>query len=314
MSITIVAGGHTFGNDPPFATDEDVAKALAVLAANGVTNIDTSQAYGNSEATLGRVKAGDSFTISTKWGRVEAYLDKSIAWATKDYIQATARESIARLGVKQADIFYLHFPDRNTPLEDTLAGVDAAYREGLFRRFGVSNFSVEAVQTIHDIATAKGYVLPTVYQGQYNPVARHFETDLFPTLRKLGISFYAYSPLAGGLLTKTVQDFKDGKGRFAEGSIYRTLYNKPSYLASLATWEAAAKAEGVSAAELAYRWVAHHSILSAAHGDALLVGASSLEHFSKSAAWINKGKLSDAAVAAIEEVWQSVKGEGPLPL
>ena len=187
-----------------------------MLSANGITAIDTSQTYGNSETILGRVNAGDSFTISTKWGVLEAYTDHSIAWASKEYIIRTARQSIARLGVKQVDIFYLHFPDRNTPLEETLAGVDAAYREGLFRRFGVSNFTAEAVQTIHDIATAKGYVLPTVYQGQYNPVARHFETDLFPTLRKLGMVFYAYSPLAGGFLTKTVEDFYAGKGRFGK--------------------------------------------------------------------------------------------------
>ncbi|CAK7200348.1 hypothetical protein SEUCBS139899_003040 [Sporothrix eucalyptigena] len=314
MVVNIVAGGAGYGNLQPFKYDEDLIKGLAVLSANGIPSIDSSQIYGSSEAILGRVKAGDSFTIHTKWGVREAYGDPTRPWATKDFILQSARESIARLGVKQVDIFYLHFPDQVTPLEDTLAGVDAAYREGLFRRFGVSNFSTEAVQAIHNIASAKGYVLPTVYQGQYNPVARHFETDLFPLLRKFCISFYAYSPLTGGLLTKTVQDFNDGKGRFAKGSPFYKMYNKPSYLASLAKWEAAAKAEGVSAAELAYRWDAHHSILSGEHGDALIVGASSLDQLGETLKWVKKGKLSDAAVAAIEEVWESVKDEGPIPM
>ncbi|CAK7224761.1 hypothetical protein SBRCBS47491_005662 [Sporothrix bragantina] len=312
MSVTIVAGGAGFGNKAPFVTDHELTEALAVLSANGITDIDSSQIYGNSEAIIGRVKAGDTFTLSTKWGVREAFVDQTIAWASRDYILRSARESIVRLGVKQVDIFYLHFPDKNTPLEETLAGVDTAYREGIFRRFGLSNFSTEAVQAIHDIASANGYVLPTVYQGQYNPFSRHPEMDLFPTLRKLGISFYAYSPLAGGLLTKTVQEFNEGKGRFAKGSPFYKMYNKPSYLASLSKWEAAAQAEGVSVAELAYRWDAHHSILSGEHGDALIVGASSLEQINETNSWIKKGKVSDTAMAAIEEVWQGVKGEGPI--
>lgn len=314
MTSTVVFGGAPLGNRPPFVNDEDVVQVFPVLSANGVTSIDSSQAYGNSQAILGRTKAGDSFTIHTKWGVREAYDDPSIAWANKEYILTSARESIDRLGVKQVDIFYLHFPDHNTPLEDTLAGVDAAYREGLFRRFGVSNFTAESVQAIHDIASAKGYVLPTVYQGQYNPIARHVEADLFPTLRKLGIAFYAYSPLAGGLLTKTLEEFKAGKGRFSEGSPFYKMYNKPSYLASLAHWEAAAKAEGVSRAELAYRWDAWHSILDEKHGDALIVGAGSLTQLDETLKWVQKGKLSDAAVAAIEKVWEDVKGEGPVPM
>ncbi|KAL1897647.1 hypothetical protein Sste5346_003955 [Sporothrix stenoceras] len=313
MAIKVVFGGAALGNRPPFANDEDLLKAFPVLKDNGATSIDSSQVYGNSEAILGRTKAGEQFKIHTKWGVREAYGNPEITWATKDFILKSARESITRLGVKQVDIFYLHFPDPGTPLEDTLAGVDAAYREGLFCRFGVSNFTAEAVQSIHDIASAKGYVLPTVYQGQYNPLARHFETDLFPTLRKLGISFYAYSPLAGGLLTKTLEDFKAGKGRFTEGSPFYHMYNKPSYLASLAHWEEAAKAEGVSRAELAYRWDAWHSILKEEHGDALIVGSGSLEQLDETLKWVQKGKLSDAAVAVIEQIWEDVKGEGPIP-
>lgn len=92
------------------------------------------------------------------------------------------------------------------------------------------------------------------------------------------------------------------------------MYNKPSYLASLAHWEEAAKAEGGSRAELAYRWDAWHSILKEEHGDALIVGAGSLEQLDETLKWVQKGKLSDAAVAAFEQVWEDVKGEGPIPM
>jgi aflatoxin B1 aldehyde reductase len=88
------------------------------------------------------------------------------------------------------------------------------YKTGAFKRFGLSNYAPSDVQKAYDICKKNNWVLPTCYQGNYSPVARRQETELFPTLRKLGIAFYAYSPLAGGFLTKTVEQIKDGAGRF----------------------------------------------------------------------------------------------------
>jgi aflatoxin B1 aldehyde reductase len=97
-----------------------------------------------------------------------------------------------------------------------------------------------------------------------------------PTLRKLGIAFYVYSPIAGGLLTKTVQQLREGSedaGRFAKGhrlqGLYGALYNKPSYYKALELWEEAAKEAGTSRAELAYRWVAFDSVIDPKYGDAV---------------------------------------------
>ena len=101
------------------------------------------------------------------------------------------------------------------------------YKSGAFERFGLSNYPASEVQKVYDICEANGYVKPTAYQGNYSPVARKQETILFPTLRKLGISFYAYSPLAGGFLTKTKEDIEAGAGRFnkeALGGMYAEMY------------------------------------------------------------------------------------------
>jgi len=116
--------------------------------------------------------------------------------------------------VPKVDIFYMHAPDKEVPLEETLAGINDAYQAGLFSRFGLSNYPASEVQAAYDICKANGYVLPTVYQGNYSPVARKQETILFPTLRKLNMSFYAYSPIAGGFLAKSKQYILDKKGRF----------------------------------------------------------------------------------------------------
>ncbi len=215
----------------------------------------------------------------------------------------------------KVDIFYLHSPDKETPLEETLEAVNEVYKTGVFKRFGLSNFSPEDVEKAHEIATSKGYVVPSVYQGNYSPVARKQEDQLFPTLRKLGLAFYAYSPLAGGFLTKTAQQVKDGAGRFSEealGGMYRQMYMRPSYLEALAKWEKIAADEGCSRAELAYRWVAYHSPLSNKYGDAIIVGASSVEQLEQTLTGLERGPLSAQAVKGVEAVWDDVKHEAPL--
>ncbi|KAJ4504156.1 hypothetical protein HRR83_008598 [Exophiala dermatitidis] len=309
--IEVVFGAASVGNYGPWVDEDYVKKAFSTLEAHGVKKLDTAQLYGNSEQRLGELKAGERFVIDTKW--VGGFTGHG--WATKDNIVNSAKESIQKLGVKQVDIFYLHSPDPGTPLEDTLEGVNEVYKTGVFKRFGLSNFSPEDVQKAYDIAKAKGWVLPTIYQGNYNPVARKVETLLFPTLRKLGIAFYAYSPLAGGFLTKTAQQVRDGAGRFSEtalGGMYRQMYARPSLLDSLDKWAKIAEEEGASRAELAYRWVTYNSPLKPEHGDAIIVGASSVEQLDQTLKGIETGPLSAKAAKAIDEIWEQIKHEAPL--
>ncbi|KAI1608491.1 aldehyde reductase [Exophiala viscosa] len=309
-SLTVVFGTASIGNSEPWTSDEYVNEAFEILKKHGVKNLDSAQLYGKSEEKLGELKAGDKFIVDTKW--LGGFTGK---WASKENIVNTAKESIKKLGVKQVDIFYIHAPDKETPLEETLEGVNEVYKLGLFKRFGLSNYKVEDVEKAYDIAKKNDYVLPSVYQGNYSPVARLQDTLLFPTLRKLKMSFYAYSPLAGGFLTKTAQQIKDGAGRFSEqalGGMYRQMYMKDSYLNALEKWESIANEEGVSRAELAYRWVAYNSPLSNEHGDGIIIGASRKEQLEQTLEGIKKGKLSDKAAKSIDEIWEEIKHEAPL--
>ncbi|KAH7396197.1 NADP-dependent oxidoreductase domain-containing protein [Pyrenochaeta sp. MPI-SDFR-AT-0127] len=307
--VKTIFGGAPLSDTSTFKDDEIRSQVLDVLLANGVTNIDTARLYPGSEVAIGALEKRTSFTIDTKLpggfnpGNV-----------TKDAVIRDAQDSLERVGIKQFDILYIHAPDTSVPFEDTLAGITEVHKKGLFKRFGLSNFSAEQVQQVYDIAKSKGYTLPTVYQGNYNPIARHLETQLFPTLRKLGISFYAYSPLAGGFLTKTIESLDAGAGRFnkeALGGMYLKLYNKPSLRAALAKWNDIAEKEGIPKAELAYRWVAYHSILEGDE-DGVIFGASSLKQIEQTAQGLKKGKLSDEAVKGIEQIWESVKADAPV--
>lgn len=154
------------------------------------------------------------------------------------------------------------------------------------------------------------------FAGNYSAVARRQETELFPTLRKLGMSFYAYSPIAGGFLTKTKQDILDGKGRFDQntpiGQMYGGMYSKPSLLEALSQWESIAKDEGIPRAELAYRWVVNNSPLKRELGDKVIFGASSLEQLDETVKSCAKGPLSQNAAKRIDDIWKSIEHEAPL--
>lgn len=292
-----------------FSTPDKVAVAMDVLLASGVTTIDTARIYPGSEAALGQQEKRTSFTIDTK-------VPGGFAPGTahKDTIVAHAKEALSKVNIPHFDILYIHSPDPDIPLSDTLAGIAEAHAAGIFKRFGLSNYAPADVQRVYDFAQAHNYPLPEVYQGNYNPVARHTEAELFPVLRRLGMVFYAYSPLAGGFLTKTAADLDAGAGRFnkdALGGMYSGMYDKPLLREGLVAWNEIAEREGVSKAELAYRWVAHHSALTQ-EGDGVIFGASKLAQIEQTARGIQKGRLSADAVRAIEELWERVREEAPL--
>ena len=111
--VTVVYGGNRIGNNEPFTPETDLEGAFKILLAHGVKSIDSAQAYRNSQATLGEVKAGERFSIDTKWsgfGRGPPPGASSAApgpppppkpWATKEFIINSAKDSIEKLGVKQ---------------------------------------------------------------------------------------------------------------------------------------------------------------------------------------------------------------------
>lgn len=162
-----------------------VKSFLDIFASYGHTDLDTAAAYVGSEDRLGKAGAGGRFTIHTKALIAPGSL-------TPDKIHESVAKSLAELRVPSVETLFLHAPGRDTPLADTLAGIDAEYRAGKFRQWGVSNYSIDEVKEILKIAQEKGYAKPSVYEGHYNLLVRGGEKDLFPLLRENGIKFFAY--------------------------------------------------------------------------------------------------------------------------
>ena len=213
------------------------------------------------------------------------------------------------------NIFYIHAPDRQAPLGETLEGINELYQAGKFKYFGLSNFRADEVETVIQLARQKQFVLPTVYQGNYNPLSRKQEIELFPTLRKHNLAFYAYSPLAGGFLAKSKEDLLKGglSGRWDPntmfGRVYHGLYNKPVFLDVLDDWAQIATEAGISTAELAYRWMGYHSSLCGDLGDAMVIGASSTGQLKRTMQGLHRGPLSEDIVGKVDMVWEKIKDE-----
>nr|KAF6443066.1 aldo-keto reductase family 7 member A2 [Molossus molossus] len=156
----------------------------------------------------------------------------------------------------------------------------------------------------------------------YNATTRQVETELFPCLRHFGLRFYAYNPLAGGLLTgKYKYEDKDGKqpvGRFFGNTwaeTYRNRFWKEHHFKAIALVEkalqAAYGARAPSMTSAALRWMYHHSQLQGAHGDAVILGMSSLEQLEQNLAATEEGPLEPTVVQAFDQAWHLVAHECP---
>ncbi|KAK0718655.1 NADP-dependent oxidoreductase domain-containing protein [Lasiosphaeria miniovina] len=295
-----------------FSTAEEVSDLLKTLQSLGINRIDTAARYpqgnsGASERLLGEAGAAKhNFAIDTK-----IYVANDFAGSLEPAaIEMSLRDSRERLQLHDApiNVLFAHAPDPRTPLEAQAAGFDAQYKKGLFKEFGLSNFPPESLSELLKICREKGYVKPTVYQGQYNLVSRRVETTLFPLLREHGMTFHAFSPLAAGFLSGRLTAGDTAGTRFdknsAVGEILRGRYDKPEMHDAIDCLDETIEPLRISKVEASLRWIYHHSALGA--GDAVILGASKTSQLEQNLESVSKGPLPDFVVAAIDEMWEIV--------
>lgn len=201
----------------------DVDRTLARALDRGVTLFDTSDFYGDgsNETLLGESLAGrDDVVVATKVGLISggAGIDGSPA-----HIRAACERSLQRLRRDHIDLYYLHRIDPAVPVEDSIGALAELVKSGKVRAIGLSEASEVTIRRAH--AT---HPLAAV-QSEWSLLARGVEEQVVPTLRALGISFVAYSPLGRGLLAGRVRsradlDVADSRRKypwFAPGNLAR---------------------------------------------------------------------------------------------
>ncbi|KAJ4496608.1 NADP-dependent oxidoreductase domain-containing protein [Lentinula lateritia] len=125
---------------------------------------------------------------------------------------------------------------------------------------------------------------------------------------------YEFNPLGGGFFTGryiSVDDQVEPGSRFdpnkAQGKNYRNRYWKEPYFKAVASIQAVADQHKLTMAEIALRWVSHHSLMKREYGDAILIGASSLAHIRQNLINLEKGPLPEEVITALDKAWESVK-------
>jgi aryl-alcohol dehydrogenase-like predicted oxidoreductase len=190
-------GCNNFGGRIGF--DETRAVVEAALDA-GITFFDTAEVYGGgggSERFLGEILEGrrDQAVIATKF----AHGGEGEGAAAN--VRRAIAGSLERLRTDYVDLYYLHRPDRETPIGETLGALHELVEAGTVRAIGCSNFSTEQLAEADSVARELGTARFTVLQNQYSLLARGDDADLLPLCRELGVGYVPYFPLASGLLT-----------------------------------------------------------------------------------------------------------------
>jgi aryl-alcohol dehydrogenase-like predicted oxidoreductase len=225
----IGGGGWEFGWGPQH--DDQSIEAIHRALGLGLNWIDTAAAYGfgRSEEVVGRALQGldERPYVFTKASLVEGPGRRVVHNLKRDSIRREAEASLRRLGVDAIDLYQIHWPIPDEDIEEGWSAFAELKEEGLVRHIGVSNFDVEQLRRIQQIAPV------ATLQPQYSLIERDVEEKLLPFAEREGIGVIGYSPMASGLLTGKMtreriealpdDDWRKHDSRFQEPLLSRNL-------------------------------------------------------------------------------------------
>lgn len=301
-------GTMTFGTQ----TDETSARRMFDLCIDhGINFFDTANSYnaGAAETIVGNILKGrrDRVILASKVGRKmgEGPDDDGLSRAA---MRKALDLTLRRLQTDHLDLFYLHVPDWNVPVEETLETMDEFVRAGKVRYPACSNYASWQVVQMVAISEKCGYRPPYVSQPMYNLLARGIEQEYLAMCKAMGVSTVVYNPLAGGLLTGKQQRERPIAGsRFDNNPLYLNRYWHPGYFDAVDELQAIAQRAGRSVIDLSLSWLRHHTPV-----DCVILGASRMDHLEQNLGAFEKGgPLPEDVLKAVDQVWQNLRGITP---
>jgi len=301
-------GTMTFG----LQCDEAASRAILDRAsAGGITFLDTADVYpvgggfttaGRTEEIVGRWLEGrrHDFIVATKCGGAmsERPWDRG---ASRKHVLDAIDASLRRLRTDYVDLYQLHHPDPETPIDESLRALDDVVRAGKVRYVGCSNFPAYQVARALGRSERFGLARFDTVQPRYNLLFRQIERDLLPLCREEALAVIPYNPLAGGLLSgKHRREAGPTPGtRFTLGSAagrYQDRYWHEREFATVEALRPLAREAGLSPARLALAWTLAEPAITAP-----IVGASRPEQLDDAIAAVEK-PLDAALKARLDEL------------
>jgi aryl-alcohol dehydrogenase-like predicted oxidoreductase len=202
LKVSVVGlGCNNFGRR---LAEGGALEVVATALDAGITLFDTADIYseGQSEEILGKALRGrrEQAIIATKFGG-QMGTSPFQRGASQRWLRIAVEASLRRLGTEWIDLYQLHFPDGDTPIEETLQTLDDLVHEGKVRYIGSSNFAAWQVADAEWTARTNHQERFVGAQNEYNLLQRSVEAELTPACVRYGIGIIPYSPLASGLLT-----------------------------------------------------------------------------------------------------------------
>jgi aryl-alcohol dehydrogenase-like predicted oxidoreductase len=234
-------------------TRDQAFELMDAAWASGITHFDTADAYGGgrSEQAIGRWirSRGVRPRLTTKtFNPMQAGADQGLE---PDRIARQLSSSLDRLGVDHVDLYLAHDYDPAVPLAESLGAFRAAQSDGLIGGYGVSNFDAPQLTAALEAAT------PEAIQNSYSLLARQDERELLPLCAERGVTYLAFSPLAGGWLTGKYNGgppYPAGSRMTQRPEPYAEFVTEQTFEV-LARLQAIATSRGTSMASLALAWL-----------------------------------------------------------
>jgi 1-deoxyxylulose-5-phosphate synthase len=311
----ICLGTMTFGGQSDQAASHQI---LNVAADRGVTFIDTADAYpippdpataGRTEEIIGNWLAAapsrrHELVLATKC-RIRVGHGANDQGLSRRHVLAACEASLRRLRTDTIDLYQAHFPDPETPIDETLRAFDDLVRSGKVRYAGCSNYPAWQLALALACSERHGWARYDCVQPRYNVLYREIENELVPLCRDQGVGVIVYNPLAGGLLTgkHSPESGPEPGTRFtlgASGELYRDRYWHEAQFEAVAGLRGYCQRRGWNLATASVAWVlAQPGITSA------IVGASRASQLD---ATLAAGTLAfdDDAFKTFDAVWWSL--------
>ncbi len=301
-------GNMTFGSQTDQATAQ---RMIDRLLDAGVNFLDTANVYnqGRAEEMLGAILAGrrQRVILATK-GRAKMEKAPEESGLSRAAMLKAIDSSLRRLKTDYVDLYYLHQPDWDVPIEETLGAMDELVRAGKVRYPAVSNYAAWQVCEIHWICQRNGYKPPYISQPMYNLLGRSIEEEYLPFCKRFGVAVVPYNPLAGGLLSGKhvrVQGPITGS-RFDGNKLYLDRYWHDDYFAAVEELRTIARDAGKTLVELSFQW-----LLAQQQVDSVILGASRLEQLEENLKACEGGALDAPTLERCDTVWRRLRGITP---
>jgi len=300
---------HSSQKDKSINTYKNIIEKYIYSTKNPI--LDTAYYYGNTktEALLGTIlenldKKPKIATKANPWYNND-FTNGIYGQLSKENLEFQLNTSLKNLKLESVDTFYLHCPDYETPLVETLEKCDELWRKEKFNNFGISNFSKNQLEEILIICENNKFNSPVYYQGMYNLMCRKVE-ELFPLLNNYNIDFWAYNPLAGGLLTGKYKNKNlEHDSRFKNNNIYQNIFWKDEYFNNLQDFF-----RYENCTEYSLLWLKKYSKLRS--NDKIILGVSTIEQLTNNMNIMNsKVNYDSNMINYLNNIYNNIENVSP---